>query len=263
LERQKKRKIMLRIVLVVPLLLAPMCASFVTVPMTRQITTPSHGTARWMAGKGFGKQESPKPTPQKKREDPASSSSSGEALQSIEGGTVGQPIMESTTKMISNRPAPLAETNPDMPVEERTGQIMRERFGLKTYEEQEIARKESTSREEQAQRMSRLKQLAEDDKLDLFTLLPAPLLTFIDRFLKGGLAVSTICFILAGCGICAEAWSASSGKPLPPDIDSFIANVVEPNFTPGLLVLLAFSISLGIFASAQLGSGTSQYQEDP
>mmetsp|Transcript_15659 Transcript_15659/g.28473 ORF Transcript_15659/g.28473 Transcript_15659/m.28473 type:complete len:252 (-) Transcript_15659:95-850(-) len=248
--------------LVVLLLLAPMCASFVTVPMTRRMMVPSHGTSRWMAGKGFGKQESPKPTPQKTRDEPASSSG-GDALQSIESGTVEQPIMESTTKMISNRPAPLAETSPDMPVEERTGQIMRERFGLKTYEEQEMARKESKSREDQAQRMQRLKQLAEDDTLDLFTLLPAPLLTFIDRFLKGGLAISTVCFILAGCGICAEAWSASSGKPLPPDMDKFIVNVVEPNFTPGLIVLLGFSISLGIFASAQLGSETSTYQEDP
>eukprot|EP00978_Attheya_sp_CCMP212_P019979 scaffold56730_cov58-Attheya_sp.AAC.3 len=249
---------------VVLLLLAPMCASFVTVPMTRRMMVPSHNTVRWMAGKGFGKQESPKPTPQKTREEPASSSS-GDALQSIESaGTVEQqPIMESTTKMISNRPAPLAETSPDMPVEERTGQIMRERFGLKTYEEQEMTRKESESREEQSKRMQRLKQLAEDDSLDLFTLLPAPLLTFIDRFLKGGLAISTVCFILAGCGICAEAWSASSGKPLPPDMDTFIVNVVEPNFTPGLIVLLGFSISLGIFASAQLGSETSQYQEDP
>jgi len=39
-------------------------------------------------------------------------------------------------------------------------------------------------------------------------------------------------------------------------------NTIEPNFTTGLFVLLGFSVGLGVFAAAQLGSQGAQYKED-
>jgi hypothetical protein len=45
-------------------------------------------------------------------------------------------------------------------------------------------------------------------------------------------------------------------------LDSFIVTTIEPNFTPGLLVLLSFSIGLGLFSAAQLGSAGATYKED-
>lgn len=96
---------------------------------------------------------------------------------------------------------------------------------------------------------------------DIFALIPAPIQIFIDRFLKAGVAVSTGAFVLAGLAITVEAWAAASKQPLPSNIDSLIVNYVEPNFTPGLLVLLGFSVSLGVFTAAQLGSESANYRE--
>lgn len=62
--------------------------------------------------------------------------------------------------------------------------------------------------------------------------------------------------------ITVEAWSKTTKTALPESLDQFIVGTVEPNFTPGLLVLLGFSVSLGVFAAAQLGSQGAQYRED-
>ena len=105
-----------------------------------------------------------------------------------------------------------------------------------------------------------VKQMKDED-FDIFMIVPPPILRAIDFFLKTGLTITTILFILSGFGITAEAWSVATSNPLPENVDSFIVNVIEPNFTPGLLVLLGFSVCLGIFATAQLGSGSSTYKE--
>jgi len=102
----------------------------------------------------------------------------------------------------------------------------------------------------------------EEQDIDLFQLIPAPLIIIIDSFLKIGLGISVFLFICAGIGITLEAYSASSGNPLPENVDVYITDVIEPNFTIGLLVLLSFSISLGAFSLAQLGSKGSVYRED-
>jgi hypothetical protein len=99
------------------------------------------------------------------------------------------------------------------------------------------------------------------EDFDLIKILPDPLLIFIDRFLKVGVAVCTALFISAGIAITVEAGSKATNNPLPASIDDFITNVVEPNFTPGLLVLLGFSVSLGAFAALQLSSSSSTYRE--
>ena len=63
--------------------------------------------------------------------------------------------------------------------------------------------------------------------------------------------------------ITVEAFSKSTGSELPGGLEEWIVTVVEPNFTPGLGVLLAFSISLGLFSAAQMGSAGSTYRDDP
>lgn len=153
--------------------------------------------------------------------------------------------------------------DPNLPVEERTSKILREKYGLRTYEEQQQSAEAVEKQKQQKERLQQLQKLAkdEDDQFDLFAILPPSLLTFIDGFLKLGLTLTTIVFVIAGIGITAEAWSAASGNPLPSNIDDFIVTVVEPNFTKGLVVLLGFSISLGLFAAAQLGSESTRYQE--
>ena len=113
---------------------------------------------------------------------------------------------------------------------------------------------------EQREKFQKIKQM-KDEEFDIFMVLPPPLVKAIDLFLKTGLTITTVLFVLSGVGITAEAWSVATGNNLPENVDDFIVNVIEPNFTPGLLVLLAFSVSLGVFATAQLGSGSSTYKE--
>lgn len=157
--------------------------------------------------------------------------------------------------------------DPNLSQEERNRQILKQQFGLRTYEEQqndiELAKSNAKKKEafqKQRAQLDKIKQMS-DDEFDIFAFLPPSLLKGIDLFLKLGLGVSTVCFILSGVGITAEAWTVATGNTLPENVDEFIVNVVEPNFTTGLLVLLGFSVSLGIFATAQLGSGSSVYKE--
>jgi hypothetical protein len=44
-------------------------------------------------------------------------------------------------------------------------------------------------------------------------------------------------------------------------VDEFIVNVLEPAFTPSLLVTLGFSSVLGIFKLGQLGRAGVNYKE--
>ena len=99
------------------------------------------------------------------------------------------------------------------------------------------------------------------DEFDLLAILPAPVTIGIDRFLKAGTVLCGLIFVASGILIAVEAWSKASGDPLSPDLDDFIVRTIEPNFTPGLFVLLSFSVSLGLFASLQLGSQGASYKE--
>jgi len=166
-------------------------------------------------------------------------------LKSVEGGSTEIP-----------RP------DPTIPVEERTKSILREQYGLRTREEQQEAQRRQESMNEQRKKLQEWKKLADEGQdFDLMQILPAPLLIAIDRFLKVGVAICTVLFVLAGILITVEAYSKTSGTSLPEDLDNFIVNTVEPNFTPGLGVLLGFSVSLGAFAAAQLSSASSNYRE--
>lgn len=155
------------------------------------------------------------------------------------------------------------DLDPNADPEDRAKEILKQRFGLRSYEEQEGDVKKIEKDIEQKERMAKMKKMAEAENFDIFQVVPTPILSAFDTFLKAGLTICTVLFIFAGFAISIEAWGKATGGVIPDGLDQFIVNVVEPNFTTGGLVLLGFSITLGIFAAAQLGSETSQYQEKP
>ena len=208
-------------------------------------------------GKGFGKEtEKPKSTASKSDngdlfgiDSRAAAQQQTSAFTSVEGGLDTVPTM-STEQASGN-------------IEDRTGSILREKYGLRTREEQEAAEAKQKQLADQQKQLSDWKRLADEgEDFDLLQVIPDPILVFIDKFLKVGVVVCTILFVLAGLAITVEAGSKATANPLPADVDAFIMNVVEPNFTPGLGVLLSFSVGLGLFASLQLNSAASTYRED-
>lgn len=163
----------------------------------------------------------------------------------------------------SSIPAMEGSIDDSLTAEERAARVLREKYGMKTFEEQQLSAKQMEAREEQKRKLKQWRKLADEGKdFDLIAMLPAPVVVAIDRFLKLGLGVTAIAFILAGIGITVEAWSKTFEQPLPESLDTFIVQTVEPNFTTGLLVLLGFSVSLGLFVAAQLGSEGATYRED-
>ncbi|CAJ1947883.1 unnamed protein product [Cylindrotheca closterium] len=207
-------------------------------------------------GKGFGTKE-PSSTPPKsgpvepmmmEREDPNAATTT---FTSVEGGSNAIPTLEEDPKYANMSP------------EERASAILRDQYGMRTRAEQQEEARRVEAAKEQRKKLEDWKKMADEGKdFDIMQVLPAPVLIFIDRFLKVGVAICTVLFVLAGVGITFEAWSKASNSPLPPDIDRFIVDVIEPNFTPGLGVLLGFSISLGAFAAAQLSSASATYRQD-
>jgi hypothetical protein len=209
--------------------------------------------------KGFGKTETPTkkaepsvsaPTPSSAGQEQQTPDSSS-FLRSVEmGGSDAVPVME-------------VQTDNSSP-EERGERILREKYGLKTMGEQRTSAKQQEAAKEKRQKMAEWKKMADKgDDFDFMTSVPAPILIGLDRFLKSGIVICGTLFIVAGMGITAEAWSKTSlGNALPENIDNFIVQIVEPNFTYGLLVLLGFSVSLGLFSAAQLGSQGATYRED-
>lgn len=210
-------------------------------------------------GQGFGKAPEIPPTP------PKSASTNGNY------GDGGPMMMEEQRDGPSSFLSSVEGASDAIPTldpenstpEERATAILRDQYGMRTREEQQEAYQKQQKAKEERKKLDDWKKLADEGKdFDIMEVLPAPVLIGIDRFLKGGVAICTVLFVLAGAGITVEAWSKASGSPLPENIDKFIVTVVEPNFTPGLGVLLGFSISLGAFAAAQLGSSSATYRQD-
>ncbi len=144
---------------------------------------------------------------------------------------------------------------------------MRQKFGLKSYEEQQAdlgdyrALLNAEQKKEKRNKLRNLDQIWPEEK-DFISVLPPSFIKGIDTILKIGLGVSTVAFITAGIFITIEAGSKATGSALPEGLETFVLNVVQPNFTPGLAVLLAFSVSLGLFSVALGGSASSTYRED-
>jgi ABC-type dipeptide/oligopeptide/nickel transport system permease component len=155
------------------------------------------------------------------------------------------------------------ESDSTLPPEERAARILREKYGMKTLDEQQVDLKQQQAVSERRKQLSEWKKKVErDEDFDVMSAVPAPLLKGIDGFLKVGVAVAGVLFVLSGIGITLEAWSKTTGSSIDPTLDKFIVETIEPNFTTGLLILLGFSVSLGLFAAAQLGSAGAQYKED-
>jgi len=213
---------------------------------------------RSKSGKGFGKKDASTPLPSPYDAVEAASDISFPPLEASSGA---QTKPQGLTGISDAAPsAPLIDSEEDPSV--RQDRILREKFGLRSVDERMASYNEQDRKEGAAKGVAqKLASVGEDKDFDIFAVIPDPLLLAIDKFLKGGLAVTSLAFIAGGIGICVEAWSKATGNVLPDEMDAFIVNVIEPNFTPGLLVLLGFSISLGIFAGAQLGSASSQYKE--
>jgi hypothetical protein len=202
--------------------------------------------------KGFGKTEAPPITPMADvasaidKSSSSAASSSTDMFTSVQGGSSATPQIDES-----------------VPVEDRTKSILRDQYGLRTAEEMEEARRRQETVAEQRKKLDEWKKQADAGQdFDLMQILPAPVLVGIDYFLKAGTALCTLLFVVAGGFITVEAYSKTTGTPLPDDLDRFIVETIEPNFTPGLGVLLGFSVSLGAFATAQLSSASSTYRED-
>ena len=195
------------------------------------------------AGKGFGKNvepETPSAAPVTTAEKPVDTRTSSNS---------DEPIPQFLTSIdTSEKKLKDIEFDENMTPDERQEKILREQFGLKRPGETKDGTQKGAERNE--------------DK-DIFQLLPRGVLIAFDQFLKAGLSLSTLAFVGAGVAITLEAWANASGDSsfLPDDLDQFVVNVIEPNFTPGLLVLLGFSITLGVFTIASGGSEGSQYKE--
>ena len=153
-----------------------------------------------------------------------------------------------------------------MSPDERSRSILRSKFGLKSYEEQQAdlgdyrALANAENKVKTRNKLRNIESLWPEDR-DLLAVLPPSVIRGIDTILKFGLGLSTVLFILAGICITIEAGSKATGYPLPDGLEIWIVNVVEPNFTPGLGILLAFSVSLGIFSVSLGGSASSTYRE--
>lgn len=224
-------------------------SSLVVVAMAKKKGSNNSG------GKGFGKAP---PEPLSVDGKVTTTDTSTETTTQTQTPTVMEGL-----KSVQGGSADIPQIDQSRPVEDRTAAILREQYGLRTREEQEEAARRQEQANEQRKKLQEWKKMAEQgEDFDLMQILPAPLLIFIDRFLKAGVAICTVLFVLAGVAITVEAYSKTTGNALPEDIDNFIVQVVEPNFTPGLGILLGFSVSLGAFAAAQLSSSSSTYRED-
>lgn len=219
------------------------------------------------SGAGFGKAPATTttataPPATLQDEGAASSASISGGLQSIDGGG---------TQQQQRQPEVLEQLDlpDDMPEEERSRAILRQKFGLKSYEEQQADigdyRAVLDAEKKKKEKRNKLRNLDEvwPEDADVLAVLPPVAIRGIDTFLKVGLGVCTVTFLVAGIFITVEAWSKATGGELPAGLGLWIESVVEPNFTPGLGVLLAFSVSLGLFSVALGGSASSTYREDP
>jgi len=152
--------------------------------------------------------------------------------------------------------------------EERSQTILKEKFGLKSYEEQQADLgdyRALNDAEDKKKKRTILRNLdtAWPENKGFVDVLPPSLIKGIDSVLKLGLGVCTVLFVLAGVLITIEAGSKAGVYEIPIGLEEFVVNVIQPSFTPGLGVLLGFSITLGVFSIGIGSSASSTYREDP
>ena len=201
----------------------------------------------------------------------SSSTSTSSPLQSIDSLTRSSSVdsdinkAPGTTSIINDDDDDSSSSSLVSP-DERSRTILRSKFGLKSYEEQQAdlgdyrALANAENKAKTRNKLRNIESLWPEDR-DLLAVLPPSVIRGIDTMLKLGLGISTVLFLVAGIFITIEAGSKATGSPLPDGLEGWIVNVVEPNFTPGLGILLAFSVSLGIFSVSLGGSASSTYRE--
>mmetsp|Transcript_2652 Transcript_2652/g.4237 ORF Transcript_2652/g.4237 Transcript_2652/m.4237 type:complete len:120 (-) Transcript_2652:122-481(-) len=100
-----------------------------------------------------------------------------------------------------------------------------------------------------------------EEAFNLLSRIPPEVQLGIERLLLAAIAVLLLAFVTIGIAITFEAFAVSSNQPLPEDTRHIIVDIMEPAFTPILLVGLACSITLGGLKALQLSSGDVQYKE--
>lgn len=180
-----------------------------------------------------------------------------------------------TTQQQQQQSSPAPSTSeqlnfdPNLSPEEKSQAILRSKFGFKSYEEQQAdigdyrALLDADEKKKKRDKLRNIEQLWPEDKPDILSVLPPALIKGVDTFLKVGLGICTVAFLAAGVLITIEAGAKATEGELPSGLEAFVLDVVQPYFTPGLGVLLAFSVSLGLFSVALGGSAASSYREDP
>jgi hypothetical protein len=254
----------LPLLLVVAQQLSSTCAFVCPTGSTWRTTTQLSAKkkkSRGSSGEGFGKAAAISEIPSRTSSDMLSneddSGSIPRALQSIDSAAP-------TTSGSSDN----LDIDPNLSDEARSKAILRQKFGLKSFEEQQAdlgdyrAIQEAEKKAAQRDKLRNIEKLWPEDK-DLVSMLPPSAVRGIDTFLKTGLGITTVAFITAGILITIEAGSKATGYELPLGLEEFVTNVVEPNFTPGLGVLLGFSVLLGVFTISLGGTAASSYREDP
>jgi hypothetical protein len=242
--------------LILPLLSFNPSAAFVAPVPSRPITSLR---AKSTSGQGFGKSTS------KTVDESAVADDAPRGLQSI---SVDDSSPATNSFQTTNDLDSSDDDSSSMTPEQRSKSILRNKYSLISYEEQramegdERALVDSQKKQIQREKLRNIEKLWPENA-DVFEVLPPSLLKGIDTALKVGLGACTLLFMLSGVFITIEAGSKATGNALPEGLDGWIVNVVEPNFTPLLGVLLGFSVSLGLFSAGMLGSKGSVYREDP
>lgn len=85
----------------------------------------------------------------------------------------------------------------------------------------------------------------------------------VDGFLITGTFIAL--FVVVSCGIGISLGAFRVVFPtivIPPEVENFSMNILDPAFTPSVLVFFAFSITLGVFKYAQISSDRTVYREN-
>ena len=226
---------------------------------TTQLSAKKKKKSRSSAGEGFGK-----------------TAAVSESSSKISGATINEEDDSNIPRVLqsidSAEPTSVSggdlDIDPNLSDEARSKAILRQKFGLKSFEEQQAdlgdyrAIQEAEAKAAQREKLRNIEKLWPEDK-DFFAMLPPSVVRGVDTFLKTGLGLSTVAFITAGILITIEAGSKATGYEMPAGLEEFVVNIVEPNFTPGLGVLLLFSIFLGVFTISLGGTSASSYRERP
>ncbi|CAN0098312.1 unnamed protein product [Pylaiella littoralis] len=95
-----------------------------------------------------------------------------------------------------------------------------------------------------------------------FELIPPETQLVLERVFIAGFLGCLLFLVACGCAIGVEAYFLSTSGKLPPDLDQFIVQTMEPLFTPSLALTFLFSSCLGVLKLGQMGQESVVYRED-